>query len=113
MLIVSNPVYILWVGSELHVPFSISVALAIYIIINIGAYIYSIFLNGVGIIRIQLMLSVVGTIIYIPLAIIFGKIFGTPGVVFATSIINVLNLIFFIIQYKKIIRSTATGLWSK
>ena len=113
MLIVSNPVYILWIGSDLHVPFSISVSLTIYIIINIGAYIYSIFLNGVGIIRIQLMLSVVGTIIYIPLAIIFGKIFGTPGVVFATSIVNVLNLVFFIIQYKKIINSTAIGLWSK
>jgi len=113
MLILSNMVYILWVGSDLHVSFSISLALGITIIINIGTYVYSIFLNGVGIIKIQLILAVLGTIIYIPLAILFGKMIGIPGVILATSLINVVNLVFFIIQYKKIVTSRAKGLWLK
>ncbi|MCE5345220.1 MAG: oligosaccharide flippase family protein [Bacteroidales bacterium] len=113
MMIFSSPVYKLWVGSDLHVPFSISIALAVSIIVNIGAYIYSIFLNGVGIIKIQLLLSVFGTIIFIPLAIFLGKMFGPPGVVSATALVNLLNVIFFIIQYNKIVNSKATGLWAK
>lgn len=113
MLILSKSVYILWVGSDLHVPNTYSIALAINLTINIGAYVYSIFLNGVGIIKIQFLLAIVGIIIYIPLATFLGKIFGLPGVIFATTLINSLNLIFFIIQYKKIINSRATGLWSK
>ena len=113
MLIFSNPFYILWVGSDLHVPYGISIALAINVIINLGAYVYSIFLNGVSIIRIQLSLAVFGMIIYIPSAILLGKIFGLPGVVIATSLINVLNLVFFIIQYHKIISLRASGVWSK
>jgi len=113
MLVLSNPVYLLWIGSDLHVPYVYSIALAINLIINIGAYVYSILLNGVGIIKIQFLLAIVGIIIYIPLATFLGKMFGLPGVVIATSLINSLNLIFFIIQYRKIINLRATGLWAK
>jgi O-antigen/teichoic acid export membrane protein len=113
MLLLSNFVYKLWVGSELKVPNAISIALAINITINIGAYIYSIFLNGTGIIKIQFLLAVFGIIVNIPLAVILGKLFGVPGVILASSFINLMNLVFFIIQYKKIINLKATGLWSK
>jgi O-antigen/teichoic acid export membrane protein len=113
MLLVSAPVYKLWVGKDIHVPFSISLVLAIYIIVNSGAYIYSIFLNGVGIISIQLILSVIGMAAYIPLAIVLGKTIGLPGVIIATSVINILNLVFYTIQYRKIINSSATGIWAK
>ncbi len=113
MLLFSNLAYVLWVGSDLHVPRAISITLAFSIIVNVGAYIYSIFLNGVGIIKLQLLIAIIGTTLFIPLAIFLGKKFGPPGVVSATAIVNLLNLSFFIIQYNKIIKSKATGIWAK
>jgi O-antigen/teichoic acid export membrane protein len=113
MLLVSNKVYLLWVGDKLHVPLGISIALSVSIIVNIGAYIYSIFLNGVGIVRIQLILAIVGIVINVPLAIALGKLIGPPGVIIATTLVNALNLIFFNIQYKKIISKSAVGIWLK
>jgi O-antigen/teichoic acid export membrane protein len=113
MLMVSKPVYLLWIGPDIHVPFKVSAVLAITIIVNLGAYIYSIFLNGVGIIKIQLLLAIVGMIIYVPLAIFFGKLFGLPGVIMTTFMVNAVNLIFFTVQYKRIVNSRAKGIWSK
>jgi len=113
MLLLSKPVYLFWVGDKVQVPFIISAVLAISIVVNIGAYIYSIFLNGVGIIKIQLLLSVVEMIVFIPLAIILGKKIGLPGVILATALVNVVNLGFFTVQYRKIMSFKATGIWIK
>lgn len=113
MLALSDLVYRIWIGNEVKVPFGVSLVLAISIIINIGAYIYSIFLNGTGIIKLQLILAIIGMLAFIPLAVFLGKLIGLPGVILATSVVNTVNLIFFTIQYRKITSAKATGLWNK
>lgn len=113
MLAFSDFVYKIWIGDEIKVPFGVSLALSLSIIINIGAYIYSIFLNGTGIIKLQLILAIFGMAVFIPSAVFLGKRIGLPGVILSTIIVNTLNLIFFLIQYKKIINSSASGIWSK
>ena len=53
--------------------------------------------------------------INIPLCIIFAKTlnFGTSGIIMSTAVCALFNLIVGAIQYSKIIKNQAKGIWSK
>lgn len=111
MLLASNFIYKFWVGKNLHVPLSISVAMASYVIINAWNGIYSQFLNGVGKIKLQLYVAMAGTVINIPLAVFLGNNIGIYGVVLSTTIISILPAVISPIQYNRIINNKAQGIW--
>lgn len=113
MLVLSGFVYKLWVGKSIAIPLSISVAMASYVIINAWNGIYSQFVNGVGKIKLQLYIALVGTLINIPLALFLGRTLGIYGVVLSTTIISIMGAIASPIQYKKIINNSAHGIWAK
>jgi O-antigen/teichoic acid export membrane protein len=71
------------------------------------------FLNGVGKIRLQLILVILSAIINIPLAIFLGREIGLPGIITANTIVFIFMAIIFTIQYKKIVSETASNLWNK
>ncbi len=113
MLLVSGFVYRMWVGKEIVISITISMAMASYVIINAWNNIHSQFLNGVGKIKMQLYLAAAGSLINIPLAIFLGKTLGIYGVVLSTTIISIVSAVITPIQYKKIINNTASGIWAK
>lgn len=113
MLIIAAWVYRIWVGKEVIVPFSISATIAAYVVINGWNSIYSQFLNGVGKVKLQLYLAVIGSLLNIPLAIFLGKHLGIYGVVLSTALISVVSAIVTPIQYKKVVSNQAFGIWNK
>jgi len=113
MLSISNYVYKLWIGNQIVVPFSISVILAIYVIINVWNTIFSYFINGIGKIQLQLYSAIWCAVINIPLAILLGKRFGISGVISSTVILSIINSFWITIQYNKLINNKATGIWIK
>ena len=113
MLICSSFVYRVWVGSEIKIPFTISLVMAAYIIINAWNGIYSQFLNGVGKVRLQLYVAVAGSALNIPLAIFLAKNAGVYGVILATTIISIASATVTPIQSWKIIHGKDTGIWAK
>jgi len=113
MLALSGIVYKLWVGKEIVVPFSLSAALFAFTVINTYRTIFCYYLNGIGKITLELYLVVIAGLLNIPLGIFMGRIWGTTGVVLATTILCVACAIVETIQYKKITNDTATGIWDK
>jgi O-antigen/teichoic acid export membrane protein len=113
MLIFSNFIYKIWVGKEILVPFSISAVIATYVILNAWCGIYSLFLNGIGKIKLQLYTSLIGAIVNIPLALFLGKHIGVSGVVLSTCILALTSAVWSPIQYYKIINNKARGIWNK
>lgn len=113
MLVIANHTYEVWVGKDIIVPLSMSTAIFFYVIINAWNGIFSNFLNGIGKIRLQLYIAVIGSSINIPLAIVLGKALGIYGVVLATVIVSLMSAIILPIQYNKIICNTAQGTWIK
>jgi len=113
MLIFSNFFYGLWVGKAIKVPMSISIAMALYVVMNGWNSIYSLFLNGIGKIKLQLYGSVLGMIINVPLSIYFGRLFGIAGVLLATVILCSINMILEPVQVNKLLNNTAKGIWNK
>jgi O-antigen/teichoic acid export membrane protein len=113
MLAVSSFAFRIWVGKDVTVPIGISIVLAAYFIIYVRNMIYIYFLNGIGKVKLQLYSSVAGMIINIPLAIFLGRKLGVAGVILSSVILNGINTIWTVIQYKKIINNKATGLWAE
>jgi O-antigen/teichoic acid export membrane protein len=113
MLVLSNYIYRLWIGKDIIVPFSISAVIATYVLLNAWCGIYSLFLNGVGKIKLQLYSAIFGASINIPLAILLGKQIGVAGVLLSTCIIALTSAVWSPIQYYKIINNKAHGIWNK
>lgn len=114
LLIVSNHFYHFWVP-EVEVPFILSIMMCIYVIYHAWGIPFVIFINGVGRIRLQLIFSIIGGVLNIPLSIFLAKYveMGTAGVILATSICISYGPIIGPIQFKKIINQKAKGVWNK
>ena len=113
MLILSPKAYLFWVGESVVIPFSVSLLVSVWILINAWNGIFSHFLNGIGIIRLQLYLGMGGAVVNIPLAIYLGKKLGISGVLIANIVAVIPGIFLYFIQYKKLLNNTATGIWKK
>jgi len=113
MLAVSPYVYHLWLGTEVTVPFSLSVTVAIYMSLLTYRTIFNYYMNGAGKIMLQLYLVIASGIINIPLGIYLCKWKGAVGVLMSTILLCIISAVFEIIQYRKLITNTATGIWNK
>jgi len=113
MLVFSEFMYRIWVGSEIEIPLSISISLAFYIISYSYNGIFYQFLNGVGVIKLQLYAGVFSTIFYVPLAILLCELIGVSGVIVANIVFNSINMVWSTIQYQKVINKKAFGIWGK
>ena len=115
LLAISKYFYLMWVGGKVRIPFLLSVFMGLYAIIITFSSIFSSFLNGIGIIKLQMYVGIVGMIINIPISIFFAKNLGlgNAGVILGTCFTLMLGVIFMPIQYIKIINGTAKGIWSK
>lgn len=113
MFVFSGFIYRMWVGKEIKVPVSVSVVMALYVVLNGWCGIFSQFLNGVGKVKLQLYFGIFGAIINIPMAIFLGKHLGIYGVVLSTVILAMISAVWSPIQYRKIVNNTAKGIWNK
>jgi O-antigen/teichoic acid export membrane protein len=115
MVIISNFIYRIWIGSEIKVPFLLSIMMALFVVLANWNNIFAYFINGVGKIKLQFYISIFVAVINIPLSIIFAKNFnmGITGVITATCVCVFIGSIWTPIQYMKIINKTAKGIWAK
>lgn len=113
MLLVSPKIYELWVGSKVEIPFSLSLILCFYVSLNTYRTIFCYYANGVGKIKIQLLLIICSGLINIPLAIFLCKSMGLTGVILSTTILCICCCVIEVMQYKKLISNKAYGIWNK
>lgn len=86
MLFLAPWVIPLWLGKEINLPIILLGGMAIYALILVWNNIFSFFLNGISKTKLQMITSIVGTLINIPLSIYFANLFGVGGVIMATII---------------------------
>lgn len=113
MVLLSNWFYRIWVGETVEVPIELSIVMAVFVAMTTFNMIYTNFINGVGIIRLQLITGSVAMILNIPLSVFFAKFlhWGTTGVMVATSVCLLLGVILRPIQYRMIINNEQKGVW--
>ena len=94
MLILSKQVYTVWIGDSIQIPFSLSVSMALYIITLIVSLRYSYILNGINILHIQLLFTIIATVVFLPLAWAACKYIGNvTALVCAMCLVQIPGLI--------------------
>lgn len=113
MIAVSPVVYKLWIGDKANIPFLMTVLVAVYMVIYNWDSLQVNLINGIGTIKLQLYVTLIGLVLHIPLSLFLGRYIGAYGVISSMIFINIIYSIFFTIQINKILNKKATGIWIK
>ena len=111
MTIVSPWVYKFWIGEDCHIPFGMTVMMALYIFLIVQSMRYSYFLNGIGALRLQLYMTIMA-FIFIPMAWIVST--TTHNILWFMATMSFCitpSIIVNMIQFNKIIHNKAEGIW--
>lgn len=114
MVVISPWFYNVWLQGSVTVPFTITVLVFGFHICNIWSTLWTQLLCGFGKIRLQVICSTLCCVSYLPMGIFGCKYFGLTGLLVASLVsFAVFTSWFGIIQVKKLINRTATGIWNK
>lgn len=113
MVILSPVAYELWIGSKLHIPMSWTLLIAIYTIINCWDSLHVYIINGLGILKLQTYVVMIGIIFHIPFSYVLSTYFDAKGVIVSMIIITSIYSIFFTIQVRKYMHGKAVGIWGE
>lgn len=94
LIIISPFIFRIWIGNKVEIPFDLSFAIGVYTIINVITVPFSIFINGIGKIRILVFLAPLTIIVFLSLSIILSRLLNNVvGVSIALSISSLIGLI--------------------
>ena len=111
MVIASPWVYQVWIGEACHVPLSMTAMMALYIFLLVASMRYSFFLNGIGVLKLQLYMSIMN-VLFIPLAWLVSSY--TQNIIWFMGVMCFCvapGLVVNIIQFSKILKGNAKGIW--
>lgn len=112
MLFLNPFVLRLWVGDTISIPWYLALTFSIYIILTLILTPFSSFINGLGRLKLSTYVTVVKSIIFIPIAIIATNVLGVTGIVLTLCFIQIIGLIMEPRQVKLILEKKATGIWN-
>lgn len=113
MMVVAHWVYPLWVGEYVGISRLLTILMGVYTALLIYSLYYAHILFGMGHIRLQMYVTLVEAIVFIPLAVFLSHSMGLEGVLLALIIVNSACAITNRWQYAKIISGQASGIWVK
>lgn len=104
----------LWIGDMVYIPLQLSVISAVYFATNIMWAPFTHFLNGVGKLKISVLLASVQMAFFIPVALFFSSKWGASGLFFSLIIVSSIPLLLInIFQYYIIVNKKAKGIWNE
>jgi len=111
MVFLSNFVFKLWIGDKIIVPLRLTLLMATYAIMNIFIAPYSHFINGTGKLKLTMIFSVFGILLYFSSIYIFGHRFDdSSGVMVSILIPYIMFNIVQPFQTHKILNKKASGI---
>ncbi len=113
MLIISKYIFELWVGNLVSINFSMALVVSIFVMVNLWNMLFSQLLNGMGKIKLQLYVSLIGTFLNIPLAIYLGNRYGVNGVVISSVVLSLISAIYGPYQVNLLLNKSAKGIWNE
>lgn len=113
MILLSPIIYKIWIGERISIPITMTIAVGIYMIVFSWDSLQINMINGIGAVKLQTYVTMLGLIIHIPLSFCLGKYIGAIGVVCSMILINVLYSTVFTIQINKLLNNRAKGIWIK
>lgn len=111
LLIASPVIYAIWIKDAVTVPFVLSAAVCIYLCLFNFNNCVTYLLNGLNIVRVQLITSVLVTLLYFVLVYIFAPRYGVIGISLSMSVCYFIQGAIHLYQCRLIITQHARGIW--
>ena len=114
MILFSDTVYAIWIDRQTIIDIKMNIAMAVYIFIIIYSLRYSYIINGIGKLRLQLIFTTAAAILFIPLAYLTTQ--WTHDIIWFMAVmclINIPGLIVNRIQFDKLLKGQAAGIWNR
>lgn len=113
MTAISPFIFKLWVGDKVNVSWNMTIIIALYTLLQTWDTLQIQIINGIGCLKIQSYITLIGLFCHIPLSLFLGKYFSAYGVVYSMIIINFIYCLFFTKQTHLILNKKASGIWLK
>lgn len=113
MVLISPWAYTVWISDKADIPFTMTISVALYMVIHTWDSLQVQLINGIGAVKIQTYVTIIGLIAHVPMSLVLGNFFGAVGVVYSMTIINIIYATIFTIQMHKILNKKAEGIWIK
>lgn len=113
MVSISPIVYKIWIRSDSIVPWIMTVSVGVYSIIHAWDSLQVYLINGIGAVKIQTYVTLIGLIFHIPLSLALGKWVGGVGVIWSMTFINIIYATVFTIQVRKLLNGAKDTIWNK
>lgn len=113
MVTISPVVYKLWVGDSVRVPFIVSVLIGMYMMCQAISTMHSSILNGMSIIKIQIIQAILQGVIFVSSILIIGESIDLTGILIILLITAVIPAIVLPVQVNLLLEKKAKGIWTK
>ena len=113
MVIVSPVVYYLWVGDAVQIPILVSALIGFYVILQSIANMHSSILNGMGIIKMQIIQAFFQVALFVLLIIFLYRIMDLYLILIILLSTSVVPALILPMQVKKLLNKKANGIWNK
>jgi hypothetical protein len=113
MLALAPIVYKIWIKDKVDVDFYLNLCMYIYYLLHILGAIYMYLINGIGAIRIQMIIYILFAFLSWPLLVWSCRTFGVCGILLSPATVYLIQALLARIQLHKLINGTARGIWIK
>ncbi len=113
LLFFADQIYFFWLGDSVKVDRVLLVLVFIYVIIFMRYGIYGYIINGIGKIKLQLIVTAFIAVFYIPFTLFLSEKYNLYGIILSMILFAAINALWSHLQYYKLLNRSAKGLWNQ
>lgn len=106
-------IYKIWVGDSIEVPYVMTSMVCLYVMAYCWMQLNGTFVVGMGKIKLETIIAIIGMICHIPLSYFLSNYFGCYGVICSMILINVFYALIQHIQTSLLLERRAVGIWNE
>ncbi len=113
LVLLSPPLYHIWIGNEVDVPIQMTLIVALYVSIFCWQNLNGTIIVAMSKVKLNVIILTIGMLIHLPLAITLSHWLGCYGVVASMASITLAYALVYHVQVNKLLNQTATGIWNQ
>lgn len=113
LVVLSTPLYRVWIGSEIDIPIQMTLIVALYVSIFCWQNLNGTIIVAMSKIKLNVIILTIGMLVHLPLSITLSKWLGCYGVIVSMTSITFVYALVYHIQVKKLLNRTAIGIWNQ
>lgn len=113
MILIAPWFYRIWIGDSVSIDASLTIGMAFFLLVQSIGAVYMHMINGIGKIRVQLIVYVIFALVSLPLMLYSCRTYGLFGILIAPTIVYTIQAVLGRIQIDKILSDKSTGIWDK